>query len=164
MAELEHDLDVQATYYVMARSPFYNPFSHAGQRAVRRITELGHALGVHCDLDTPRESSVGPVEASETAARDHTLLRSEFPTITRRLSFHCPPRGLLWHEIPGFDSAYAPAWEARYKADSGHATAPMQGRFAYGDPEDTSARPLQVNLHAEHWFPTDDAHDDGFWR
>lgn len=157
MAELEAELGVRATYYVMARSPFYNPFSREGRRAVHRITDLGHRLGTHCDLDAARDSRIEPTEAFGVACRDLGLLQTEFPKITRRLSFHCPPHGLVWREIPGFESAYAPRWEGRYRADSG-------GSFAYGDPEDAEARPLQVNLHAEHWFGDIPAAHRGFWR
>lgn len=161
MAELEHQLGVKATFYVMARSPYYNPFSHAGMQIVRRISELGHTLGVHSDPDGPRDSLINPGMAWRNAWTEHKMLARCFP-MTRHLSFHCPPEGLLWVHVPQFVSAYAPEWQGHYRSDS----APLgedHGRFAYGDPEDAQTRPLQVNLHPEHWFPPLDEYP-AFWR
>jgi hypothetical protein len=157
MAQVEADLGVRATYYVALRSPFYNPLSHAGAALVRELADLGHALGVHVDLDEPRCATPPMSEVAVAAAWEHDLLAAEFPTMTLRLSLHCPPDSLLWRHVPGFDSAYGPQWRGRYYADS-------RGAFVHGDPEDAPAGPLQVNLHAEHWFAGTAADYGGFWR
>jgi hypothetical protein len=81
---------------------------------------------------------------------EHAQLASMYPGHIPALSFHCPPDCLLWRDIPGFESAYAPEWQGHYFADS-------RGAFLYGDPEDSDVRPLQINLHPEHWFPATSA-------
>ena len=47
MAELETDEGVATTYLLMTRSVFYNLASHEGERAIARLRELGHQVGLH---------------------------------------------------------------------------------------------------------------------
>lgn len=155
MAELQARQGVSATYYVMARSPYYNPFSHHAIKTIRRIADLGHTLGVHVDLDAPRDMILNRQEITRASEYEHKLLARLYP-VTCAVSFHCPPACVLWRDIDGFESAYAPQWQGRYFADS-------RGAFLYGDPEDSDVRPLLVNLHPEHWFAADEQHE-AFWR
>jgi hypothetical protein len=157
MAVLEATLGVRATYYVMPRSPYYNVFSHHGMEQVASLAELGHRIGVHVDLHEPRDSDMTGLQAAARVSIDHALLRRAHPAVSRDVSFHCPPAGLVWHTIPGFRSAYSPEWGGRYYSDS-------RGVFAHGDPEDAPAGPIQVNLHPEHWFPASNEPVEGFWR
>jgi hypothetical protein len=47
MAELEAELDAQATYFLMTESVFYNLASREGAGTISRLRELGHAVGLH---------------------------------------------------------------------------------------------------------------------
>lgn len=56
LAELEAESGAAATYFLMTRSVFYNLASVEGERAVSRLRELGHRVGLHAvypqlDLD-----------------------------------------------------------------------------------------------------------------
>ena len=56
LGELEADAGAQATYFLMTASVFYNLASHEGERALERLRELGHRVGLHAvyphiDLD-----------------------------------------------------------------------------------------------------------------
>jgi hypothetical protein len=56
LAELEAEASAAATYFLMTRSVFYNLASPEGERALRRLRELGHRVGLHAvhpqlDLD-----------------------------------------------------------------------------------------------------------------
>ena len=56
VAELEAEAGAAATYFLMTRSVFYNLASPEGERAVGRLRELGHRVGLHAlhphlDLD-----------------------------------------------------------------------------------------------------------------
>ena len=56
MAELEADAGAAATYFLMTGSVFYNLSSPEGERALERLRELGHRVGLHAvyprlDLD-----------------------------------------------------------------------------------------------------------------
>jgi len=47
LAELEAQADARATYFLMTKSVFYNLASHEGERALERLRELGHRVGLH---------------------------------------------------------------------------------------------------------------------
>ncbi len=56
LAELEADAGAAATYFLMTGSVFYNLGSEEGERALGRLRELGHRVGLHAvyprlDLD-----------------------------------------------------------------------------------------------------------------
>jgi hypothetical protein len=56
LAELEAAAGAKATYFLMTRSVFYNLASAEGERALARLRELGHRVGLHAvhphlDLD-----------------------------------------------------------------------------------------------------------------
>jgi hypothetical protein len=56
LAELESEAGARATYFLMTRSVFYNLASAEGERAIARLRELGHRVGLHAvypqlDLD-----------------------------------------------------------------------------------------------------------------
>ena len=47
LAELEADAGAQATYFLMTESVFYNLASPEGVRALARLREFGHRVGLH---------------------------------------------------------------------------------------------------------------------
>ena len=47
LAELEAEAGVQATYFLMTQSIFYNLASPEGEHARGRLRELGHGVGLH---------------------------------------------------------------------------------------------------------------------
>jgi len=47
LAELEAEAGARATYFLMTRSVFYNLASPEGERALARLRELGHRVGLH---------------------------------------------------------------------------------------------------------------------
>ena len=47
LAELEAGAGAQATYFLMTESVFYNLASEEGERALARLRELGHRVGLH---------------------------------------------------------------------------------------------------------------------
>lgn len=156
MAELEAELGVRATFYIMTQSPYYNPWSWEGLEALRQIARCGHRIGLHLDLDMARDARPRWWQVAIAAEDEQRRLPG---IVSDAVSFHCPPDALLWVDVPEIDSAYAPQWEGRYLSDS-------RGLFAFGDPEDRPDRPLQISLHPEHWFGGMPAAGDRpeFWR
>jgi hypothetical protein len=47
LAEVEAEAGARATYFLMRESVFYNLASPPGERALARLRELGHAVGLH---------------------------------------------------------------------------------------------------------------------
>ena len=50
MAQIEKELGVHSTYYIMTRGAFYNIFSPASIELIEKIKNLGHDIGLHFDF------------------------------------------------------------------------------------------------------------------
>ena len=129
MAELEAELDVHATYFLMTRSVFYNLASHEGEQALARLRGLGHAVGHH-------------------AYHPHVDLDERFDRV---VAWHNPDPEFMREPIAGAANVMAFPWFApeRYRSDSNH-------HWRSGCPhEELSAASfpwLQLLVHPEIWF------------
>jgi hypothetical protein len=64
MAELEHEADAGATYFLMTESVFYNLDSGEGVAAIARLRALGHRVGLHAVYpNAPLDPRFDPVVA-----------------------------------------------------------------------------------------------------
>ncbi len=97
MAEVEHDADASATYFLMTESVFYNLASKEGSAAIERLRELGHRVGLHAvypnaapdgrfdsvvawhnpDPDYMRTALSGPINVMEDRYFDPARYRSD---------------------------------------------------------------------------------------
>ena len=50
IARIEYEQGVQATYFVLLRSPFYNVFSRSNAEIMSQIHHYGHQIATHIDL------------------------------------------------------------------------------------------------------------------
>ncbi len=128
MAELEAELDVQATYLLMTESVFYNLASSDGVAAIESLRELGHAVGLHAVYPT--------VE-----------LDDRFDPV---VSWHNPKPEYMSERIPGATNVYAEPYFSRptYRSDSNQhwrAGCPHEELRGGGFPW------LQILVHPEIW-------------
>jgi hypothetical protein len=128
MAELEAEAGAQATYFLMTRSIFYNLDSPVGDRALARLRELGHRVGLH-------------------AVHPQTALDGRFDPV---LAWHNPDPEYMRTPVDGAvnvmeDRFFDPA---RYRSDSNQ-------RWRNGCPHEELARGefewLQLLTHPEIW-------------
>lgn len=49
MAQLEHSNNVVSTYFVLITGDFYNAFNKESQYYIKKISQLGHDIGLHFD-------------------------------------------------------------------------------------------------------------------
>jgi hypothetical protein len=64
LAEVEAEGGARATYFLMTESVFYNLASPAGERALVRLRELGHRVGLHAVWpESDRDGRFDPVIA-----------------------------------------------------------------------------------------------------
>jgi hypothetical protein len=149
MASSEAQAGWSATYYVLLRTEFYNPFSAAGTNFIQELLRLGHTVGLHFDGSLYSADQAGM--ASAIKAECDTLA-----TITRQpvttFSFHRPHSDLLDHgfEVDGLINAYDKRFFSRigYCSDS-------RGGWHHGHPLDhpsiTSGHALQLLTHPVWW-------------
>lgn len=128
MAELEAERGVAATYFMMTRSDFYNLDSRAGDRALARLRELGHRVGLHGVYpEAPLDARFEPV-----------------------LAWHTPDLEWMSEPVEGVVNVMQPPWfhPDRYRSDSNQ-------HWRGGCPhEDLAAGEflwLQLLVHPEIW-------------
>jgi hypothetical protein len=129
MAQIEADRGARATYFLMTRSQFYNLDSPDGERALARLRELGHGVGLH-------------------AVHPDTALDERFDPV---LAWHTPEREWMSEPVDGVVNAYRPPWfdPERYRSDSNQ-------RWRSGCPHEQLAAGgfpwLQLLIHPEIWI------------
>ncbi len=128
-AELEAERGVAATYFLMTRSDFYNLEGRAGARALARLRDLGHAVGLHAiQPDASVDERFDPV-----------------------LAWHTPDPATMSEPLAGVVNVYAPPWfhPERYRSDSNR-------RWRSGCPHEELAAGrfewLQLLVHPEIWL------------
>lgn len=152
MAEVEAELGVQATYFVLVRTEHYNIFSADQSELVRRIVALGHDLALHFDCAAyPEPDSAATLAAA--CSRECKLLEGWFNHAVTVVSFHRPSAIVLTGD-PALSAprphTYMPRFTRamRYCSDS-------RGRWQSDYPIDTEAfrsrRPMHILVHPIWW-------------
>ena len=128
LAELEADAEAPATYFLMTQSVFYNLASPEGVRAVNRLRELGHGVGLH---------AVWPGAESD----------DRFDPV---LAWHNPEPDYMSQPVDGFVNVMQPPFfdPDHYRSDSNQ-------HWRHGCPHAGLARGdfewLQLLTHPEIW-------------
>jgi hypothetical protein len=128
MAELEADAEAAATYFLMTQSVFYNLASPEGVRAINRLRELGHGVGLH---------AVWPGAESD----------DRFDPV---LAWHNPDPDYIAQPVDGFVNVMQPPYfdPDHYRSDSNQ-------NWRHGCPHEELARGdfewLQLLTHPEIW-------------
>lgn len=82
MAELENERGIRATYFVQLTSPFYSTFEPDVLARLKKIRDLGHAIGLH--FDASADSSVRRLQF------EADVLSTQVGTIIKVFSLHNP--------------------------------------------------------------------------
>jgi hypothetical protein len=128
LAELEAELEVPATYFLMTRSVFYNLLSPEGDAALSRLRSLGHAVGLH-------------------AVHPHVDADERFDQV---LAWHNPVPETMTDEVRGLENVMGERFFRRdhYRSDS-------NAHWRSGCPHDELADGefdwLQLLTHPEIW-------------
>jgi hypothetical protein len=128
IAELEADLGIGATYFLMTRSEFYNLDASSGEAALERLRSLGHRIGLHAVYpDATLDGRFDPVVAWHTPEPEYMTL---------------PIDGAVNVMQPGFFDA------EHYRSDSNR-------HWRHGCPHEQIERGefewLQLLVHPELW-------------
>lgn len=86
IAEIEERLGVQSTYFFQLDSRYYSANGPSTMRAVRRVLELGHWIGLHFDANGLDHDDAIIESVEQTAAR----LEQTFGCRVSAVSFHMP--------------------------------------------------------------------------
>jgi len=160
MVIVEKRLGVRSTFYVMVRSPLYNPLAPNESEFLRWLIAEGFEVGLHFD-PVPHEQLIGQNHLNykrcilEDASILSTVFNSLGHTHVRSVSFHnCGTRAFsqnLVFAADGADLVLENAWfdSGRYISDS-RMQLPMENVFAFV--EHCGQEQLMLNIHPEHWI------------
>lgn len=92
VGELEAQMGVSSTYFVLVTSNFYNVFSRRSQDMLRRLLDLGHAVGLHFD---EAKYDCGPADLVLAMEQETTLLEHCLGCAVTSVSMHRPSAATL---------------------------------------------------------------------
>jgi len=122
MAELESNLGVRSTYFLILTSNFYNLANESSISAVRQIMSEGHNIGLHFDEMNYREH-IGQEElVKEDIMQELFMLSKLLDREINIISYHRPSQNILDSElvIPGVINTYSSRFfkDFKYISDS----------------------------------------------
>jgi hypothetical protein len=147
IARIEQQLGIQATYFVLLRSPFYNALSQVNLDIMAQIRGYGHQIATHVDLNNYDNDCAKALAEIDLFARC-------FPDVnTELLTLHSPYEleRIPVQQIAELNRVYGSAvrGEVAYISDS-------TGRWRYGQPLDSAAfkahKPIQLLTHPVWWI------------
>lgn len=92
MAEIEKQMGIFSTYFVLVTSNFYNIFSKENQEMLREMQQMGHEIGLHFDEAKYDSYKTDMVQAMEQEAE---LLAHCLGCPVRSVSMHRPSKETL---------------------------------------------------------------------
>ena len=147
VARIEYEQGIQATYFVLLRSPFYNVLSRSNAEILSEIQSYGHQIAPHIDLTFYDNDWA-------TALMEVEVFAKLYPYInTRLVSLHSPYdlQHMPIDVCPQLNNVYGSAvrGDVAYISDS-------TGRWRYGEPPGSKAfnarKPIQLLTHPIWWF------------
>lgn len=120
MAEVEYDLGVASTYCFLLTTPVYDLKLPETVRALERIAELGHDVGLHFDTHRYWDEEPDPGRLAARVTDELAVLNRLVDDEVSTVSFHVPPRWVLGRDFDAFTNAYAPRFfeGIEYRSDS----------------------------------------------
>lgn len=95
MAEIEKELNVSSTYFIMLSNSFYNVFSKKGTQSLRHILECGHEIGLHFDEKVYPEFFGKIDEIKDKILTESSILSYATGRKVRSVSMHRPSKEML---------------------------------------------------------------------
>lgn len=105
LAEIESDLGVHSTFFLMLSSTYYNLLNVEQLEAARRLVALGHEIGFH--YDTGILEGIPAAEHAERVITQARFLSDVLSTPVTAVAQHNPSVTSVRVTIPGYTDAYA---------------------------------------------------------
>lgn len=117
-AEIEHDMGVSSTYFVLLRTDFYNLASKNSKTCIDKIRNLGHEIGLHFD----EASMIRGGDVLSNIVKEGKILSEICECKISTVSMHRPSKETLEadYKIPGMINSYSKVFfnEFKYLSDS----------------------------------------------
>lgn len=160
MGEIEAELGVSATYFLMLRSPAYNLFSRYAFDVINRLKELGHEIALHFDAAHPAAINR---DLSDAVLEDVGILSILSKAEVKTVSFHQPSADILKGEleihslINTYNKSQLEDWY--YCSDSNRVWKEHNALSVF---EDNRYSKIQILIHPIWWMYSDKKIEDAW--
>src|SRR3990167_265308 len=169
MANLESDLGISSTYFLMLRSPVYNLMARHNHVFVEKILDLGHSIGLHYDQGFDELRGLTCAQTKVLIEDESQWLEQQFNSRVAAVSFHQPGHAVLQGEIctgdrvNTYDHNRLAGFE--YFSDSNRKFPLLQDGSSSSEAvfRGFSPRNLQLLIHPV-WWVYDDATTEAVWN
>jgi len=147
IARIEYQQGIQATYFVLLGSPFYNIFSRSNVEIITQIHQYGHQIATHLDLAAYDGDCAKALIEVEILSKWYPFISAEIASLHSSYELNQIPIGLFQQ----LNNVYGPAvrGDVAYISDS-------TGRWRYGHPLESEAfsaqMPIQLLTHPIWWI------------
>ncbi len=138
---------MQATYFVLFRSPFYNLLSRSNAEIMLQLHQYGHQIAAHIDLTAYADDYASALVEVEILSKFYPYVNTHLVSLHSSYDLNQMPIELSQH----LDNVYGPSvrGDLAYISDS-------TGRWRYGHPLNSAAfhaqKPLQLLTHPIWWI------------
>lgn len=119
-AQMEAERGIEATYFFLVSTPFYNLSHKPNREILSQVASLGHDVGLH--FSTHQHWNDEPPQAELLSAVDdeRQILARTGTNPVDAVSFHRPPEWVFRRSFPTFTSTYQERFftEVAYRGDS----------------------------------------------
>lgn len=120
IAEIEHEIGVKSTYFVLLSTEFYNVFSKKTTEIFTGIIDMGHQIGLHFDEQKYNVKSIDQLK--EIVSLEAQILEKALDTSIGVVSMHRPSKIILDSniEFEGLINSYSEKYfkDMKYVSDS----------------------------------------------
>jgi hypothetical protein len=118
MAEIEKKLKIRSTYFVLFSHKLYNLLEKEGLRSLKKISRLGHEVGLHYDVETYESYGQAPMESLKNEAQmlERLLCKRIFSIACHNVSIK--NKMDPFKDISGYLNAYDRRFYDLYVSDS----------------------------------------------
>ena len=117
IGEIEKSYNVKSTYFLLLSTDFYNVFSISGQKAINKLLQYGHEIGLHFDEQKYVKDAGNPdLICQHIISEAETLSKATGCPVTK-VSMHRPSKGIIDCDlsIPGITNTYGAKYIKEYK-------------------------------------------------
>jgi len=153
LAEIEHDIGIVSTYFVLTTCPTYNVMSANSRKLLRGIKDLGHEIALHFD-----PTLYGDQDLLTAVNKETEILSFAIGDDIKSISLHNPSVHGQYPLFEGYINAYDPKLfsDANYIADSCYG---FRGKNPFEFIKNIEVGMVQVLLHPMHYSEGGDGYD-----
>lgn len=117
IGEIDNELNIRSTFFVLLSTGFYNVFSKEGQNVLKILRSNGHEIGLHFDEQKYPDDFGKPDRICEHIIEEADILSHAVGCPVTKVSMHRPSREIIESDlrIPGIINTYGSEYIKGFK-------------------------------------------------